>query len=205
MLSSIASASARLFACPHGSAPVRAWLCALAGVALRACWRGSESARVRVWFCVCARAALRAGWLGSVRVPAQLCSRAYTRALRPMHIVKGLLQHVPPADQFVCPPPLLVPLHLSFSLSSIPFSPSSFLYQVDGCCHILCPTWPLVLARSGRPSCSLCCLADIASGDRLAWPAGGRRQAGPALPLLGRPVTTCTWPSLPMASGWPVA
>jgi hypothetical protein len=89
---------------------------------------------------------------------------------------------VPPADHVICRPPLLVPLLLSLSLSSIPFSPSSVLCQVRGCSHILCPTGPLVRAfRRCRLSSSFRCLIEIAGCRRRAEPAGGRRRAGLAV------------------------
>jgi hypothetical protein len=150
MHSPIARAKARLRACWRGSVCVQAWLI----VALRACGRGS--ARVRAWLCARASAALRACLLGSVHAPAQLCACASTCALQPIHIAKGPRPHVPPADQIVCPPPLFVPLLLSLSLSSTPCFPSFLPCQVRGCCHILCPTGPLVRAfRLGRPRSSL--------------------------------------------------
>jgi hypothetical protein len=196
--SSIASARARLCACECGSARVLAWLV----VALRASECGS--ACMLVWLCARASVALRVCLLGSVLVQAQLCLRTGASSLRPMHIAKGPRPHVPPADQIVCPPPLLVPLLVTLSLSSTPLLP--LVPPLSGEQMLSHPVpEPLVWAfRCGRPSGSLRSLVDIASCRRRAGPAGGRRRAGlaggrcmvgqaAALLLLGRPATAGTF------------
>jgi hypothetical protein len=150
---------------------VQEHVCKRAGVVLCVCRRDGGSARVRVWLCALASADLR---VCSVRATAQHCARACTCALRPMHVAKGQRQHVPTADHIVCLPPLLVPLLLSLFLSLTPFSPSSLFCQVRGCCHVLCPTGPLIRAfRRCRPSSSFRCIEFVVfrpSGPAAAGP-----------------------------------
>jgi hypothetical protein len=172
---------------PRGSSRVRA--------RRQASIRGS--ARVPAQLCVHVGLALCKCWHSSVRAEA-------AQALWPSRIAKRpATQHVPPADQIACPAPLLVPLLLSLSLSSIPCFPSSLLCQVGGCCHILCQTGLLVRAfRRGQPKVSLRCLATIARCRRRAGPAAGRRRAGPAAALqpLGLPATAMGRPLVRIAS-----
>ncbi len=185
-----------------------AWLSVRAGVmlALRACGRGS--ARVRAWLCA---------------VPAQLCVRACLAlcARRRSSARAPALEPCGPCDSTCLQltmsyaPLPSSSLSSSPSLSSTPFSPSSLLCQVRGCCHIMCPTGPLVRAfQRCRLSSSFRCWIDIARCRRRAEPAGGQRRAGLAVSRgragpAQRPC--CCWfgPRLPtrlletVVNGWP--
>ena len=84
-------------------------------------------------------------------------------------------------------------------LPSPPPNLLSLLCQVGGCCHILCPTWPLVLAfgAAGQESAWL-------FGQHSLWqtpgPACRRPTQGRALQQLGRPVTAMGRPVVCTAS-----
>jgi hypothetical protein len=162
-------------------------VCARAGVAVCACRRDGGSR-------VCARAgvALRKCQHSSVCVPAWLCARAGSALHTHLHLsptahacAKGQRQHQLTILSFPHSPPHPSPsLPLPLLDGLTPFFPSSLLCQVRGCCHILCPTGPLVWAfQRCRPSSCLRCLV---AGHSLLSQQGSRAGRRPTSGWAGR-------------------